>query len=314
MKAIVYERYGRADVLRLADVPEPDVGRGEVLVRITRAALNPKDALTRSGRFRRLSGNRFPKRVGMDLAGLVVESRSPSFAPGQRVFGFIAEVRYLRGTLAERVACRPSELAVIPDGVTDEAAAASALVGVTSLQAYRDKARLERGERVLVNGGSGGVGTVAIQIARALGAEVHTVSSEANVPLCREFGAHHAWTYPEHGWKREPPYDVIFDVFGNLRFREVRAFLAPRGRYVNTVPSLKRFVRDATSRFAAQKERLVVVRPRTSDFETLGKWLADGTVRAVIDSRHSLENVSEAFARLESKRTRGKIVIEIGPA
>ena len=111
MKAIVYDRYGRADVLRLADVAEPEVGRGEVLVRVTRAALNPKDALTRSGRFRRLSGKRFPKRCGMDLAGEVIESRSPHFAPGQRVFGFIGEVRYLRGTLAEH---RPRHTAAPP--------------------------------------------------------------------------------------------------------------------------------------------------------------------------------------------------------
>lgn len=93
----------------------------EVLVRVTRAALKPKEALTRNGRFRRLSGNRFPKRCGMDLAGEVLESRPPRFAPGQRVFGFLAEVRYLRGSLAERVTCRASELAIIPDGVTDEA-------------------------------------------------------------------------------------------------------------------------------------------------------------------------------------------------
>lgn len=312
MKAIVYDRYGRADVLRLADVAEPEVGRGEVLVRVTRAALNPKDALTRSGRFRRLSGNRFPKRCGMDLAGVVVESRSPRFAPGQRVFGFIAEVRYLRGSLAERVACRASELAVIPDGVSDEAAAATALVGSTALQAYRDKARLVPGERVLINGGSGGVGTIAIQIARVLGAEVHTVSSEANAPLCLDLGAHHAWSYPGHGWRREPPFDVIFDVFGNLVFRDERAHLAPRGRYVSTIPSVRRFLRDATSRLAARKERLVVVRPRTADFATLGAWLAAEKVRAVIDSRHPLERVTDAFARLESKRARGKIVIEIG--
>jgi NADPH:quinone reductase-like Zn-dependent oxidoreductase len=312
VKAVVYDRYGRADVLRLADVAEPEIGRGEVLVRVTRAALNPKDALTRSGRFRRLSGSRFPKRCGMDLAGEVLESRSPRFAPKQRVFGFLAEVRYLRGSLAERIACRASELAVIPDGVGDEAAAATALVGSTALQAYRDEARLAPGERVLVNGGSGGVGTVAIQVGRELGAEVHTVSSEANLPLCRELGAHHAWSYPDHAWKREPPYDVILDVFGNLVFRDVRAYLTRRGRYVSTVPTVRRFLRDVTSRLAAQEERLVVVRPRTADFATLGAWLAAGKVRAVIDSRHALDRVSDAFARLESKRARGKIVVEIG--
>lgn len=314
MRAVLYDRYGPPDVLRVADVPEPALGRREVLVRVTRAALNPKDALTRKGRFRSLSGSRFPKRCGMDLAGVVEESRSPRFARGQRVFGFIAEVRYLRGTLAEKVACRDWELGEIPAGVTDEDAAAVPLVALTALQAYRDRAALRPGSRVLVNGGSGGVGTVAIQIARLLGAEVHTVSSAANAPLCADLGAHHTWTYPEHGWKRERPFDVIFDVFGNLVFREVRAHLAPGGRYVSTVPSPRRFAREIVSRLSSRQERLVVVRPSPNDYAIVAGWLATGRLRAVIDSRYPLSRVKDAFERLESKRARGKIVIEIGPS
>jgi len=308
MKAVVYDRYGPPDVLRVADVEEPS---GDVLVRVTCAALNPKDALTRRGKFRRLSGNTFPKRIGMDLAGVVLESKSSRFTSGQRVFGFIGVVRYGRGTLAEKVACKENELAAIPDGVSDAEAAASGLVGLTVLQAYRDTARLERGQRVLVNGASGGVGTFAIQIGRELGAIVHTVSSEANRAFCAELGAHHTWSYPEHGWKNEPPFDVIFDVFGNLVFRDVRAHLAPRGRFVSTVPSPKRFLLDVVTRLASQEERLIVVRPRTADFETLARWIEQKKVRAVIDSRSTLNELKEAFERLESKRTRGKIVIEV---
>lgn len=314
MKAVVYDRYGPPEVLRVADVPVPEPGRGEVLVRVTRAALNPKDALTRKGRFRALSGQRFPKRCGMDLAGVVVESRSPRLPVGQRVFGFLAEVRYLRGSLAELVACKDWELSSIPDGVTDEDAASTALVGLTALQAYRDKARLRPGARLLVNGASGGVGTIAVQIGRLLGAEVHTVSSPANEALCEELGAHRTWSYPEHGWKREPPFDVVFDVFGNLAFREVRAHLAPRGRYVSTVPSLRRFAREVTSRLSGRQERLIVVRPRPRDFATLAEWLAAGKLRAIIDSRYTLDGIHEAFARLESKRARGKIVVEVASA
>ena len=312
MKAVVYDRYGPPEVLRIADVADPKPKAGGVLVRVTRAALNPKDALTRRGRFRQLSGRRFPKRIGMDFAGVVLESRSPRFTTGQRVFGFIAEVRYSRGTLAEKVACRPNELAAIPDDVSDEEAAASALVGLTVLQAYRDKARLEPGQRVLVNGGSGGVGTFAIQIGRLLGAIVHTVSSETNRAFCTELGAHQTWSYPEHGWKDEPRFDVIFDVFGNLVFSDVKQHLAPHGRFVSTVPSPKRFLREVTSRFASQQERLIVVRPRTADFETIAEWLAAKKLRVVIDARCSLDELKPAFERLESKRTRGKIVIELG--
>src|SRR5687767_10618332 len=163
VRAVVYDRYGPPDVLRIAEVDEPR--ERDVLVRVTCAALNPKDALTRRGKFRRLSGNRFPKRIGMDLAGVVVESKSARFTVGQRVFGFIGVVRYGRGTLAEKVACSENELGAIPEGVSDAEAAASGLVGLTVMQAYRDKARLEAGQRILINGAAGGVGTFAIQIA-----------------------------------------------------------------------------------------------------------------------------------------------------
>ena len=312
MKAIVYDHYGAADVLRLTEVSEPEVRPGGVLVRVRRAALNPKDALFRKGKFRLLSGTRFPKRSGLDLAGVVVTSRSPAFLAGQRVFGFLGEWTALRGTLAELVACRDNELALTPSGVEDEAAAAIALVAVTALQALRDVAALTPGQRVLVNGASGGVGTVALQIARLLGAEVHSVSSAANRALCEELGVARAWTYPAHEWKEQAPFDVIFDVFGNLDARSVRAHMTPRGRFVSTVPSARRLLRDWTSRAWGQEERLVVVRPVRRDLELLAGWLADGSLRAIIDARYPLVAVKDAFARLESKRARGKIVVEVG--
>lgn len=311
MRAVVYDRYGERDVLRVAEVPEPAIGWGGALVRVTRAALNPKDSFTRKGRFRALSGRAFPKRIGMDFAGVVVESRTSRVAPGQRVFGFVAEVRYLRGTLADMVACHAREVCPIPSDVTDDDAAAMALVGSTALQAFRDVARLRAGERVLVNGGSGGVGVAAIQIARVMGAEVHTVSSAKNEPLCAELGAHKTWSYPEHGWKREAPFDVVLDAFGNLAFSEIAPHLAERGRYVSTVPSARRVVRDVTSRLARKEERLVVVRPRARDFATLAEWMRSGRLRAVIDARFALDRAVDAFERLESKRTRGKIIIQI---
>ena len=311
MKAINYDRYGAADVLRLAEVREPSVRRRDVLVRVTRSALNPKDALIRKGKFRLLSGGRFPKQCGVDVSGVVVESRSPHFAIGERVFGCLGEWKLRRGTLAELVVCRDSELALTPPGVADEAAAGIALAGLTALQALRDIVRLQPRQRVLVNGGSGGVGCAAIQIARLLGGEVHSVSSAANVRLCEELGADRAWTYPEHAWKESAPFDSIFDVFGNLDFRTARRHLGQRGSFVSTVPNVRRLVRDWTSRASAQEERLVVVRPVRRDLELLGAWLADGSLRTIIDSRHSLEAIRGAFDRLESRRARGKIVIEV---
>jgi NADPH:quinone reductase-like Zn-dependent oxidoreductase len=311
MRAATYDRYGAADVLRLSDVPQPSLRPGEVLVRVKRAALNPKDALFRRGKFRLVSGRRFPKRTGLDLAGEVEATRSPRWSVGQRVFGFLDEWTFHRGTLAEMCVCRDTELAHLPGEVTEDAGAAVALAGLTALQALRDVARVRPADRVLIHGASGGVGTLAIQIARRLGAEPHAVSSAANQALCSSLGAQRTWTYPEHAWKREAPFDVVFDVFGNLRFAAVRAHLTPRACFVSTVPSARRLLRDRTSRWSKHQERVVIVRPRTIDLALLGGWLAQGLLRPVIDSRYPLERAREAFARLESKHARGKILLEV---
>ncbi len=320
MRALQYDAYGGIDRLTLREVPVPAVSgsRGQVQVRVVRAALNPKDALFRKGRFRVISGGRFPKWwrfpkwCGLDFAGEVTDSRSPSLAVGQRVFGALDEWRCLRGTLAESIVCEEEEVASLPAGVRFDEGAAIPLVGLTALQAFRDVARIAQGANVLINGGSGGVGTVAIQIARLLGARVTAVSSAGNLGLCRELGASEALDYARGDFlQRGDRFDCIFDVFGNLSFARARAALEASGTFVSTVPSPWRAVRDVISRWSAQKERLVVVRPNRKDLERLGGWLERGELRAVIDSRYPLEQAASAFGRVESKRARGKVLIEV---
>jgi NADPH:quinone reductase-like Zn-dependent oxidoreductase len=313
MQAITYDAYGPASVLRLADLPErAALSRGEVRVRVRRAALNPKDALFRKGRFRALSGRAFPKRCGLDAAGVVGESRSPHFEEGQRVFGCLDEWTFRRGTLAEEAIFRDHEIAVLPPEIDDASAAGMALTGLTALQALRDVARVAPGHRVLVHGASGGVGTAAIQVARILGAEIHTATSEGNRSLCAELGADTCWSYEGAPWMAAAPFDAIFDVFGNLRFSAIRGCLGRSGRFVGTVPSAGRVVRDLSSRLSFRRqERLVVVRPRRADLGRLAAWMVEGRLRTVVDSTFPLTEIQAAFARLESKRTRGKIIIAV---
>ncbi len=314
MKALEYDRYGPATLLAVRDVPPPPPPTGDqVQVRITRAALNPKDAFVRKGRFWYFSGRRFPKRVGLDGAGVVIASASPRFTAGQRVFGFLGEWRFARGTVTEEVTFRDHELSAAPDGVDDDLLAGVGLAGSTALQALRDVAHLGAGQRVLINGASGGVGTFAIQIARLLDAEVHTLSGDANRALCSSLGAHTTWSYASRDWTRAAPFDVVFDVFGNLRFAELAPLLAPRGTFVSTVPTPGRALREGLSRVVRQRERLVDVKPRPADLAQLGAWVAAGALRPLIDARFALAEAQAAFARLESKRTRGKIVIEVAP-
>ncbi len=310
MRALRYHAYGGIEQLALEQIPPP-APRGErVRVRVLRAALNPKDALFRKGRFRALSGRSFPKTPGLDFAGEVLDDPSGAHPTGTRVFGALDEWRCTRGTLADEVLVRGHELARLPDRVSFDDGAATALAGLTALQALRDLARIEPGQRVLVNGASGGVGTFAIQIARRYGAHVTTISSAANRAFCINLGADRALGYD---LPSEPgaPFDVVFDVFGNLPAAKARPRLTPRGLWIGTVPTARGMALDLLSRALPLRERVVIVSPNTPDLDTLAGWLVDGTLRAEIDVRAPLAAFGEAFGRLESKRTRGKIVLAI---
>jgi len=320
MQALVYDRYGQLDVLKFRDVPVPRVSAGDLLVRVCAAALNPKDSFIRKGRFRLVSGRSFPKHVGADLAGEVVETGAgvTDLAPGTRVFGMLQEWTYRRGTIAEYVIARASEIGLMPAGLSFEEAAALPLVGLTALQALRDVAHLRAGDAVCVHGASGGVGTAAIQIAVALGAVVTTTSSAANLELCRSLGASVALDYAARdgagaAFGGAYRYRVVLDAFGNLSLDRVARSLTRDGAYVTTVPSAP-IVRDTVRTvLGPRRARLVVVRPRRADLDVLASLAGSGKLRPVIDRVVAFEDAIEGMRHLETKRARGKIVVR-GPA
>jgi len=313
VKAVEYDRYGSTEVLQLRDVPRPRVRRGEVLVRVHAAALNPKDVLVRSGKFRLLSGRHFPKRVGFDWAGEVEEAGPDvkGVAPGARWYGMLDG--WQGGACAEYLAARLAESAPMPVALDYEQAAALPLAASTALQALRDVARLVPGMRVLINGGSGGVGSAAIQIARLLGAHVTATASGEGVELCRRLGADSVIDHRAQDALSSPePYDVVFDVFGNLRPAGARRALTRGGVHVSTV--LRRDVLLATvlTRFASRRSRLVAVRPRARDLAVLSGWVEVGKLRPVVREVFALDRIAEAEAAAATKHTRGKIVVRIG--
>lgn len=312
MRALLYRRYGPPDVLELGELPEPTPGRGEVLVRVVAAAMNPKDVLVRKGKFSFVTGKRFPKVPGYDLAGEVV-ALGPGvtrYSVGDRVFGMIQ--RWSAGAAAELCAVPEGQLARAPRELAPTQAAAAPLAALTALQALRDLAKLGRGERVLINGGSGGVGVFAIQLARIFEAHVTTVSSAANLELCRRLGAHEALDYrADDPLAPEAPYDVFFDVFGNRPFETVGRALGPRGRYVTTIPKAKTVAQDLLTRFTRRPARLVVVRSNTDDLDQLARWIEGGLLEPVVDRILPLAEGAEAHRYLETKRARGKVVLEV---
>lgn len=316
MRAVRYDRFGPVDVLDVREAPDPRPRRGEVRVRVHAAALNPKDVLLRKGKLAWAGGRRFPKGTGHDLAG-VVDAVGPGdvggIAVGDEVFGMINGFR--ARTAAGHVTLPAGEVARKPATLDFVEAAAVPLAALTALQALRDDARLEAGERVLVNGASGGVGTFAVQIATILGGEVTGICSHRNVELVRSLGARDVVDYGvEDAFAGTQRWDVVFDVFGNRSFDEARRVLARGGRYVSTVPSPRIVWDTLRTLFRPRRARLVVVKSRRRDLEALARWIDAGSLRPVIDQVYPLDAVRDAHAHLETKRTRGKVVVRVGPA
>lgn len=310
MKAAVTTRYGGLDALEIHDLPEPAPGRGEVLVAVRAAGVNPKDVLVRKGKFRTMTGRSFPQRLGYDWAGEVV-AVGPGVteaAPGDRLFGMVDG--WKAGACSERVAAKLDACAPMPESLSFEEAASLPLSSQTALQALRDLGRVKPGAEVLVNGASGGVGTLAVQIARALGARVTAVSSAANHELVLSLGADAVVDYrAADPLASRNAYDVVFDVFGNRRWDQAKGALRRGGSYVSTVPSLRIVIDSLRSLLGPRRARLVVVRSRRNDLLAIARMVGEGRLRPVVEKVLPLALIAEAHAHLETKRARGKVVL-----
>ncbi len=316
MRIIQYDRYGGPEVLHTADVPQPQPGRGEALIRVTAAALNPKDILVRSGKFKRLDGGRFPRSCGYDFSGTLEALGGGADGPalGSAVFGMLNGWR--ARSCAEWLICKTDEFALLPTNIPRADAAAVPLAGLTALQALRDSGGLKEGQRLLIHGASGGVGTMAVQIGKALGAEVTALCGPESMPLVRSLGADRVFDY-----HIQPPrllrerFDVVFDVFGNQCFANIQRQLMPRGCYVTTVPNRQNLLDHLRTRISPLKRaRLVVVKSTDKDLRRLSTWLASGAVKPIVAARFPLEEVAAAQCLLAEKHVHGKIIIEIGAA
>jgi NADPH:quinone reductase-like Zn-dependent oxidoreductase len=313
MQAALYDRYGPADVVSFREVVTPRPRGGEVLVRVEAAALNPRDVVIRSGRFRAVSGATFPKQLGCDLVGRVVGLgwRVPTAFAGARVFGFYDGTRGLRGSVAEFAAISTDQIAILPREIDSGSAAATPLAGSTALQALRDDARLEAGQRVLIVGASGGVGTFAVQIAKLLGARVAASASAGNAELVRSLGADEVLDHASDEPLGRGPYDAVLDCFGRLRAKHVAPVLARRGRFVTLVPKRGIFRDIAVGRLLFPRTILASVKPRTRDLAVLANWLREGRIKPVIDHVYAREALHDAMLRLETRHARGKIVVSL---
>jgi NADPH:quinone reductase-like Zn-dependent oxidoreductase len=327
MKAIVQESYGPPEqVLRLADVERPPIGDDDVLIRLRATSVNTPDWITVTGVpyiLRLRSGLRRPRTPvrGTDVAGVVeaVGTNVTDVRPGDEVFGSSwAGALATPGTFAEFTAVPASQLIKKPTGLTSEEAAASVMSGVTALIAIRDVGKVESGTRVLINGASGGVGTFALQIAKALGAEVTGVSSTRNLELLRSLGADHVIDYTTEDFARdERRYDVILDNVMNHPPSKTARVLTPTGIFIpNSIGNmgglfagLPRMARAALMGRGSTDVQLVTLVVNRENLTALAALLESGNVKVVIDKVYPLSQAADAVAHMLGHHARGKVVI-----
>lgn len=310
MKAAVFNQYGSVDVLDIQDVPKPSLKPNHILVNVHAAAINPKDTFIRKGRFKQFTGNGFPQFTGFDVAGEIVDSDIPHLPIGSRIFGMLEG--WHGATCAEYVLLKSEQCTIIPESIRMIDAAALPLVTLTALQALRDEGNLQHGMRICINGASGGVGSMAVQIAKYYDCHVTAIASEANHNFLYDLGVDECIDYRTTDIRNaQGQFDIFFDVFGNTRFADIKPILSKNGTWVSTVIQPHVFISMGLSLLSKKRAKLVVVKAQADDLKTIANWVQDGKIKAIIHDVYSLDNIREAHAQQESKHTRGKIVIKI---
>ena len=322
MKAVRYYCYGSTDVLEYDDVEKPSPTADEILIKVHSAAVNPLDWHFMRGTpyfMRLMSGLGKPADFGfgVDLAGTIeaVGGNVTRFKPGDEVFGGGS------GAYAEYVIAREDGPRVMkPDNVSFEQSATVGVAGLTALQALRDKGQLQPGQKVLINGASGGVGTYAVQIAKSMGAEVTGVCSTRNVDMVRSIGADHVVDYKKDDYTDgDERYDLIIDMVGNHSASENRQVMTPDGILVMVGGSTGNWFGALAeplnaivySKFVSQEFVMILAEFNQEDLITVGNMIAAGTVTPVIDRRYALSEIAAAIEYSEEGHARGKIIVEV---
>ncbi|MEU0643928.1 NADP-dependent oxidoreductase [Streptomyces umbrinus] len=333
MRAFTVERYGSKDGVRVGDVPEPDVGADDVLVRIVAASVNPLDRMIRDGEMKTILPYKVPFVLGNDLAGVVVEvgASVTRFAVGDEVFARPDKNRI--GTFAERIAVHQDDVAVKPTTLTMEEAASLPLVALTSWQALVERAHVQPGQKVLVHAGSGGLGTIAVQLAKQLGAYVATTTSTANVDLVKRLGADVVVDYRKQAFETVlRDYDVVLDSLGGETLKKSLDVLRPGGKVIsvagppdaafgrelgaNPVVRLAMSALSLRTRRAARRRGVtysfLFMRASGDQLRELTPLIEAGRIRPVVDTVFPFESAREALEYVEAGRAKaGKVVVRM---
>lgn len=313
MKAAVIDRYGDSDVVQYREMNRPTLKPDRLLVKVRASSVNPVDWKIRQGTLQLVTGYNFPKILGSDLSGVVLEVGMgvTKFRPGDEIYTFLNP---LEGGAYAEYASVPEEFAARkPQSISHLEAATVPLAGLTALQSLQDLGRIKPGYKVLINGASGGVGLFAIQIAKAMNAEVTGVCSTKNVDFVKSLGADFVIDYTQVDFTQQTvQYDIILDAVSSKSFSDCESVLRSEGVYIATLPSLDNAFPLLTSWiFPGQQAKIVLTQAKTEDLARLTELIDAGTVKPVIDRTYPLAEVSAAHAYSETGRAVGKIAISM---
>jgi len=332
MKAMIIEKYGKNVPLVFTEQPTPTIGEHDVLVEIHAASLNPIDFKIKEGKMKFLLNYRFPLILGNDFSGVVVKvgDRVKTFKPGDEVYGRPRKNRI--GTLAEFIAVHEEDIWLKPHNLTFEEAASIPLIGLTTYQAFVDLLKLQKGQKVLIHAGSGGVGTFAIQLAKLMGAFVATTASEKGYELVKSLGADLIINYKKENFEEMlSGYDAVFDTLGGEALEKSFRILKPGGQIVSisgmpnarfgkeaklgwmktTILSIAGRKIKALEKKSQTRYHFLFMKPSGEQLKVLKEFIEGGLIKPIIDKVFDLKDAGQGFNYLESGRAKGKVVIRI---
>jgi len=313
MKAAVISRYGSPDVLEIKEISKPEIGKDDILIEVHATSVNPVDWKIRSGSLKILTGRKFPKILGGDIAGIVVDKGQnvTLFNEGDEVFGKLNA--FSGGAYAEYASVRSNQIAFKPKNLDFNEAATLPLAGLTAIQSLLDLGGLKKGKRVLINGASGGVGVVAVQFSRALNATVTGVCSARNAELVKSLGADNVVDYNTVDISEmDQKFDIFFDAVAKSSFGAAKKVLDKGGVYITTVPNFTIMILGPLlNPFSSRKMEKIMVKSNPGQLKLMKEMVEAGDIKPIIDKVFPLSKIADAHKEGEKGRTVGKIVVSI---
>ncbi len=312
MKALIINQYGGPEQLRIQETSMPRRDRGKVLVRVHAAGVNPVDYKIRKGSMKFITGKKFPRILGGDIAGMVEQADEKSaYRPGDKVFAMLS---INGGGYGEFVSVKENQLCLIPEGLSMTEAAATPLAALTAYQALKKGGGIIPGDRVLVNGASGGVGHFAVQIAKAQGAYVTGVCSTRNTEFVRELGADHVIDYISEDFTRQKTsYKKVFDAVAKSSFMRCRRIMDKEGNYITTVPNNGLLLFQPLNFTRSKKAGFILAKPSGGDLQIIADYIKEGLLKVHVQKIFQIEDAVRAHKLIETGRVRGKLVLLLIP-